>query len=93
MKPEIDKTEISENDENKDENTELIKDKIKNSSIEDDEDFIPYKKKFEAFNNDPYLDSNIFSRFFMYWGYKVLKISKSTKIKKEHLGKLNKKND
>ena len=93
MKPEIDKTEISENDENKDENTELIKDKIKNSSIEDDEDFIPNKKKFEAFNNDPYLDSNIFSRFFMYWGYKVLKISKSTKIKKEHLGKLNKKND
>ena len=103
MKPDGEKEEklISEekekekiNIENKEEEEEqeLLKDKIK-SSIEEDEEFISHKKKFVPFKNDPYLDSNIFSRLFMYWGYKVLKISKSTKIKKEHLGKLNKKND
>ena len=74
------------------EEQELLKDKIK-SSIEEDEEFISHKKKFVPFKNDPYLDSNIFSRFFMFWAYKVLKISKTTKIKKEYLGKLNKKND
>ena len=71
---------------------ELLKDKIIINEKED-EDFIPHKKNFTPFNDDPYLDSNIFSRFFMYWAYKVLKISKSTKIKKEYLGKLNKKHD
>ena len=81
-----------ENKEEEEEEQELLKDKIK-SSIEEDEEFIPHKKKFVPFKNDPYLDSNIFSRFFMFWAYKVLKISKTTKIKKEYLGKLNKKHD
>ena len=79
--------------ENKEEDDpELIKDEIINSE-ENDIIFIPQKKEIDTFSDDPYLDSNIFSRFFMYWAYKVLKISKSTKIKKEHLGKLNKKHD
>ena len=78
--------------EKEEESPELLKDKIIINEKED-EDFIPHKKNFTPFNDDPYLDSNIFSRFFMYWAYKVLKISKSTKIKKEYLGKLNKKHD
>ena len=56
-------------------------------------DPIPNHKNFTPFKDDPYLDSNIFSRLFMYWAYKVLRISKNTKLKKEHLGKLNKKHD
>ena len=96
MKSDIDKEEnliLEENDviDKDDKDEKLLKDKIINS--EEDDTFIPRKKKFKPFENDPYLDSNIFSRFFLYWGYKVLKISKSTKIKKEHLGKLNKKHD
>ena len=90
MKSDIDKEEnliLEENDviDKEDKDEKLLKDKIVNS--EEDDTFIPHKKKFKPFENDPYLDSNIFSRFFLYWGYKVLKISKSTKIKKEHLGK------
>ena len=102
MKKEEDKSknlindEKEENDEDKlEENQILENDNIK-ISVEDDNDnsdFISNKKKFVPFENDPYLDSNIISRFFVYWGYRVLKISKSTKIKKEYLGKLNKKND
>ena len=102
MKKEEDKSknlindEKEENDEDKlEENQILENDNIK-ISVEDDKDdsdFISNKKKFVPFENDPYLDSNIISRFFVYWGYRVLKISKSTKIKKEYLGKLNKKND
>ena len=98
MKSDIDKDKeenliLEENDviDKNDKDEKLLKDKIINS--EEDSTFIPRKKKFETFKDDPYLDSNIFSRFFMYWAYKVLKISKSTKIKKEHLGKLNKKHD
>jgi len=96
MKSDIDKEEnliLEENDviDKEDKDEKLLKDKIINS--EEDDTFIPRKKKFKPFEDDPYLDSNIFSRFFLYWGYKVLKISKSTKIKKEHLGKLNKKHD
>ena len=100
MKSEDDKSnniindEKEKNDEEKDEENQILdKDNIKNSEIDDNEDFISHKKNFTPFKNDPYLDSNIISRFFVYWGYKVLKISKATKIKKEYLGKLNKKND
>ena len=102
MKKEEDKSknlindEKEENDEDKlEENQILENDNIK-ISVEDDKDdnnFISNKKKFVPFENDPYLDSNIISRFFVYWGYRVLKISKSTKIKKEYLGKLNKEHD
>ena len=34
-------------------------------------------------DKDPYLDANILSRFFMYWAYKIIKISQHTKMKKE----------
>ena len=90
---------IIDEEENKitDENPILSNNKITSTSTSSDDDLIIKQKKGKAkytiFNNDPYLDSNIFSRFFMYWAYKVLKISKNTKIKKEYLGKLNKKHD
>ncbi len=51
------------------------------------------KQNFTPFKDDPFLDSNFISRFLMYWAFKVLNISKKTKIKKEHLGKLNKEHD
>ena len=89
---EKEKINIINTEEDKEEEPELLKDKIKSSEVEDDE-FIFHKKNFVPFKNDPYLDSNIFSRFFMFWAYKVLKISRNTKIKKEYLGKLNKKHD
>ena len=31
-------------------------------------------KNFTPFEKDPYLDSNIISRFFMYWAYKIIRI-------------------
>ena len=92
---EKEKINIINTEEDKEEEPELLKDKInkiKSSEVEYDE-FIFHKKNFVPFKNDPYLDSNIFSRFFMFWAYKVLKISRNTKIKKEYLGKLNKKHD
>ena len=77
------------------EDLELLKEKIE-SQKEDEEILIPEentKQNFQPFKNDPFLDSNFISRFFMYWAFKVLKISKKTKIKKEYLGKLNKEHD
>ena len=99
MKSEENDEEISENliTKEKEKNNIIVEEnKITNTS--NGEDNLIFngknkKKNYTAFENDPYLDSNIFSRFFMYWAYKVLKISKNTKIKKEHLGKLNKKHD
>ena len=85
--------------ENKINDLEMLKVKIedkKEDEEEDEDNFIPkskIKQNFTPFKNDPFLDSNFISRFFMYWAYKVLKISKKTKIKKEYLGKLNKEHD
>ena len=82
--------------ENKINNLELLEDKIENKDDKNEEDLIPevHKKlNFTPFKNDPFLDSNFISRFFLYWGFKVLRISKKTKIKKEYLGKLNKEHD
>ena len=93
MKSPNEKEENIITEEKEEENIDFLKDKIKSSLLNENEEFIPHKNNFEPFINDPYLDSNFISRLFMYWGYKVLKISKSTKIKKEHLGKLNKKHD
>ena len=45
-------------------------------------------KNFTPFKNDPYLDSNIISRFFMYWAFKIISISTKTNMKKEYLGKI-----
>ena len=74
--------EKEENGEEQLEENQILEENNIKSSEEDDKDFISSKKKFVPFTNDPYLDSNIISRFFVYWGYRVLKISKSTKIKK-----------
>ena len=91
-----DNEKTNQNEEDKDkEDLELLKEKIE-SQKEDEEILIPEentKQNFQPFKNDPFLDSNFISRFFMYWAFKVLKISKKTKIKKEYLGKLNKEHD
>ena len=50
-------------------------------------------KNFTPFEKDPYLDSNIISRFFMYWAYKIIRISTRTEMKKEYLGKIGEKHD
>ena len=77
----IDKLEIMSDKSNPKENEDVIFPEIKT------------KLNFTPFKDDPFLDSNFISRFFMYWAFKVLRISKSTKIKKEYLGKLNKGHD
>ena len=51
------------------------------------------KQNFTPYTKDPYLDSNFINRFFLYWAYKIIRIATKTKIKIEHLGNLNKKND
>ena len=86
---------IKTDSENKKDNLELLQDKNENTKEEED-NLIPEiepKRNFTPFKNDPFLDSNFISRFFMYWAFKVLNISKKTKIKKEYLGKLNKEHD
>ena len=52
---------------------------------------IPTENK--GFKNDIYENSNIFSKLFFYWGYKILKLTSKYKIEVMHLGKLEKKND
>ena len=46
-----------------------------------------------GFKDDNYENSNIFSKLFFYWGYKILKLSSKFKIEASHLGKLAQKND
>ena len=87
---------IKTDSDNKINKLELLEDKIENKPEEENEDNIKEigpKKNFTPFKNDPFLDANFFSRFFMYWAFKVLKISKRTKIKKEYLGKLSREHD
>ena len=75
-------------------NLELLKEKIEIPKEEDNSiPEIEPKRNFTPFKDDPFLDANFISRFFMYWAFKVLRISKKTKIKKEYLGKLNKEHD
>ena len=71
------------------------KDKLKDVNLEDKELEIneKNKKSFTYFKNDPYLDANCISKFFMYWAYKIINISTKTKIKKEYLGKIGDAND
>ena len=76
------------------EKLEIIKEKSKTKENEDTIfPEVKSKKNFTTFKDDPFLDSNFISKFFMYWAFKVLRISKATKIKKEYLGKLNKEHD
>jgi ABC-type multidrug transport system fused ATPase/permease subunit len=59
-----------------------------NKDIKDEKPHQYKKKNFTAFKNDPYLDSNIISRFFMYWAFKIINIATKTKMKKEYLGQI-----
>ena len=79
------------NENNIKENLLLNKNNNKNN-INDEKINIP-EPKIEGFTYDPYLESNFFSRFFFYWCYKVLKLSKKTKITPDLLGNLCKQND
>ena len=57
---------------------ELLKVKIEDKKENEDEDedkFIAEsktKQNFTPFKDDPFLDSNFISRFFMYWAFKVI---------------------
>ena len=46
-----------------------------------------------GFKEDIYENSNIFSKLFFHWGYKILKLTSKYKIESSHLGKLENKND
>ena len=59
-----------------------------NKNIKDEKPHQNKKENFTAFENDPYLDSNIISRFFMYWAFKIINIATKTKMKKEYLGQI-----
>lgn len=86
----------NENENKEQKQNELIilgdnqKDKLKDVNFENKELEIneKNKKSFTYFKNDPYLDSNCLSKFFMYWAYKIINISTKTKMKKEYLGKI-----
>ena len=87
---------IKTDTQNKIDKLELLKDKIGEKADEDEDNIIPEtnpKLNVPIFKDDPFLDSNFISKFFMYWAFKVLRISKNTKIKKEYLGRLAKGHD
>ena len=46
-----------------------------------------------GFKDDNYENSNILSKLFFYWGFKILKLTSKFKIEASHLGKLVQKND
>ena len=57
---------------------------VKNSSEKNDKFSCPIDEKYTY---DPYLESNFINRFFFYWAYKILKLSKKYKLKIKDLGK------
>ena len=46
-----------------------------------------YIKKYGYVDKDPIDESNIFSKFFLYWAYRILKLSNLVYIESSHLGK------
>ena len=84
------------NEENNDnfliEETIPTKDEQENELNENKRSYIIPPVNF-GFINDIYENSNIFSKLFFYWGYKVLKLTSQFKIEAFHLGKLVEKND
>ena len=46
-----------------------------------------YIKKYGYIDKDPIDESNIFSKFFLYWAYRIIKLSNSVYIESSHLGK------
>ena len=90
---------------NSDNNTLITKDIKENNELKEiakneNEDSIKnynnlYKIPNEntGFKNDIYESSNIFSKLFFYWGYKILQLTSKYKIETCHLGELEEKND
>ena len=63
------------------------------SSDEKDIDFDDEKtrkavEKYGSKDQDPFTSANIFSRFFLYWAYKVIKLGNLVSLKSEYLGTL-----
>ena len=50
-----------------------------------------YIKKYGYIDKDPIEESNCFSNFFIFWAYKILKLSNLVNIESSHLGKFNQK--
>ena len=46
-----------------------------------------YIKNYGYIDKDPIDESNIFSKFFLYWAYRIIKLSNSVYIESSHLGK------
>ena len=49
-----------------------------------------YIKKYGFVNQDPIDEGNCFKNFFIYWAYRILKLSNLVNIEPSHLGKFNK---
>ena len=54
----------------------------------DDEKNKKVVKKYGSGEKDPFTSANYFSRFFLYWAYKVIKLGNIISLKSEYLGKL-----
>ena len=81
---------------NEESNENIKEDKNYKINIEDNESkgkSSIIKRNFTPFKGDPYLDSNIISRFLMYWAYRIIKIATKTEMKKEYLGEIGEKHD
>ena len=50
-----------------------------------------YIRKYGFVNQDPIEESNCFSKFFLYWAYRIIKLSNLVYIESPHLGKFNQK--
>ena len=85
----IDKLNILNN--NKFDNNEDEENKV-DEKIKEDEiaERCPPEKRYDY---DPYLESNYFNRFFFYWAFSILRLSKKYILKVSDLGRPAKKND
>ena len=64
---------------------------LETKNIEEDiGEVCPPEKRY---NYDPYLESNYFNRFFFYWAFSILRLSKKYILKTSDLGRPAKKND
>ena len=77
----------TEEDNKKDDNED--KDKAELKINERNEKFSsPKENLILPPQKDPYLDSNIISKFFMYWAFKIISIATKKDLKKEYLGEI-----
>ena len=67
-----------------------------NSYEDDDEDEYEEEKntisEYSFSQSDPKNDSSMCSRFFFYWGYRIIKLARLTRLSLEHLGELTQSN-